>query len=280
MSLTTLPGRRTAGTPDPAEVITITIGGRTFRAGRRTAAHLLVTFAAFAQRFPDLQLLVAQACYNAGYEPSAGTHDGDGVLDFYVMRNGSVLASTDADYWAVQRFMRDLGWAIWFRHTGAWASRSSWHLHGASIGCPGPVGVFVPGQLDDYYRHTLGLKDQHNTDLDQSAFPGDVGPAPWPVGTPEQWAAAIDQTIFDYPAWVRDQEDNMAYRDWPQADKDALAKDVRTVVRAELDASIDDADDGRVENPDGKGPKAMSQGRLLWAIYRLLQQAAGRKPGK
>ncbi len=192
--------------PDPAERITITLGGRTFDAGRRTAAHLQVTHEAFERRFPELQLLIAQPPYNEGVELSAGTHDKDGVPDWYVARGGSVLASTEADYWATQRFLREQGWAVWFRHTGSWAHRGGWHLHGVSLGCPGPVGIYVPGQIDDYYRHTLGLAGQHDSDLDKSWFPGDQGPPPWPVGTPEQWRRDIDATVFDYPAWIEENE--------------------------------------------------------------------------
>lgn len=193
-------------TPNPAERITITIGGRTFDAGRRTAAHLQVTHEAFERRLPELQLLIAQPCYNEGVALSAGTHDKDGVVDWYVARNGSVLASTEGDYWATQRLLRALGWGVWFRHTGSWAHRGGWHHHGVSLGCPGPVGIYVPGQIADYYRHSLGLANQHDSDLDKSWFPGDEGPPPWPVGTPEQWRRAIDATVFDYPAWIEEND--------------------------------------------------------------------------
>lgn len=220
MNLTTLPRNRQrfGGRPDPAEVITITIGGRTFLAGRRTAAHLQVTFAAFGRALPHLRLEVAQACYNAGYEPSQGTHDGDAVPDFYVTRADGSPATED-DYWAAQWLLRCLGWAIWFRHTGTWAARSSWHLHGISLGCPGPVGEFVPGQVDDYHRRSYGLKGQHNSGADPSRFPKD-----------------IDATYFDYPAWLarQEQENDMT------PDQDERLKAVEKGLRALLADSDDD----------------------------------------
>lgn len=175
--------------------------GWTFDAGRRTAAHIFSTYGQFKKRFPGLTLVIAQTCYHAGYEPSAGTHDKDGVLDFYVLKANGAPA-TEADYWAVQRWLRAQGWLVWFRHTGTWASRGSWHLHAVSNGCPGPMGIYVPGQITDAYNHTFGLANQHNVDLDKSWWPGDPsGPPPWPVGTPASWKRGLDKAKFDYPAW-------------------------------------------------------------------------------
>ena len=185
---------------DGAEVITVTLGDKTFRAGRRTAAHLEWTIERLAAEHPDAHLHVTQPCYNTDVPASAGTHDKDGVLD---------VAIEGLAWWVAQRFLRTHGWAAWFRHTGQWAAIANWHIHMVSLGCPGPVGEFVPGQVDDYYRHTFGLAGQHNTDADPSWFPGDEGPAPWPVGTPEQWRRDIDLTVFDYPAW----EDDMPLSD-------------------------------------------------------------------
>lgn len=197
----------------PNEVITITFGGKTFRAGRRTAAHLVWTQQQLDRLHPGARLLVIQPCYNVGVEASEGTHDRDRVLD--VMIDG--LGWREA-----QGFLRAHGWAAWVREPPAF----SWHIHMVSLGGNAPIGIFVPAQIDDYYRHTYGLKNQHNTDLDKSWFPGDHGAPPWPVGTPDQWRRAIDSTIFDFALWERELQDNMPYLDWPEKDRKALANDI------------------------------------------------------
>lgn len=234
--LVLLPYRRTAGDLDPAEVITITFGGRTFRAGRRTAAHLEWTQEQLTRLHPGAWIRVLQPCYHEGYEPSAGTHDGDGVLDVEIVG----LSWTEG-----QDFLRAHGWLDWWRHTGSWADRSDWHHHMISLGCPGPVGIYVPGQVIDGYHHTFGLKGQHNVDLDKSWWPGDVGAPPWPVGTTATWATGLDATYFDYPAWERAKEDDMGWNDWSEKDrKDAAAAIAAAaaplVVKQLLGAFVDD----------------------------------------
>lgn len=203
--------------PNAAEVITATIGGRTFRTGRRTAAHLLWTIKQLERLHPAARLVVIQPTYNVGVAASAGTHDKDSALDVQIV---------GLDWWAAQRFLRAHGWAAWVREPPTFG----WHIHMLSLGCPGPVGIFVPGQVDDYYRHTFGLKDQHNTDLDKSWFPGDKGKPPWPVGTADQWRRDIAATIFDYPAWVREQEDDMQPEDWDKLRK-IVANEVASLDR-------------------------------------------------
>lgn len=172
--------------PNPAEVITVTLGGKKFRAGRRTAAHLEWTIERLAEKYPQARLVVIQACYNTGVEASAGTHDKDGVFDVEIVG----LSWEDA-----QAFLRWHGWAAWWRHTGSWAPRSKWHIHMASLGCPGPVGYLIDGgislfgrvvassQIADYRAHRDGLAG-HASD-----------PTPHP--------ANIDSKVFDYPAYVR-----------------------------------------------------------------------------
>lgn len=157
-----------------AEVVSITIGGKTFQAGRRTADHLKATFAAFEKAYPHAHLEIAQGCYHTGVAASAGTHDKDGVIDFYV---------TGLDWWATQRFLRSKGWGCWYRHTGSWANSSQWHIHGISLGCPGPLGIYVPGQIADYYNHAFGLVGQHTKGSDTSWFPPNIASSifRWPV---------------------------------------------------------------------------------------------------
>lgn len=149
-----------------------TTGGKTAKMGRRTAAHLDYTIWRLSVEHPGAVLHVIQSAYNTGVPQSAGTHDRDGCLDVYI---------EGLDWWTQQSFLRKHGWAAWYRFPPAFGR----HIHMISLGCPGPVGIFVPGQVDDYYRHALGLKGQHNSGADRSWFPPD-----------------IDKTIFDYDAWL------------------------------------------------------------------------------
>lgn len=205
-----LADRRTGGT-SPSEVITTTLNGVTFRAGRRTAAHLAWTDD--RAREHGGQLRIIQPCYNTGVAASAGTHDKDGVVDVEVEGMG----------WRdAERFMRECGWACWYRFPPTFGS----HLHAVSLGCPGPVGIYVPAQVDDYYRHALGLKGQHDSGDDPTWHPAD-----------------INRTVFDYPAW----EDPMPYTE------DELTALIRAAVKAEL------ADAGEtVRVKDGSSNKRLS----------------------
>jgi hypothetical protein len=184
--------------PDPAEVITVTLGGLTFRTGRRTAAHIEYTRQRLAKTHPSAQLRIMQGSYNTDVPASAGTHDKDAVIDCEL---------EGVDFLNAQRFLRSHGWAAWWRRPDQGFSN---HIHAISLGCPGPLGAFVPRQIDDYWNRRDGLAS-HAPDL--SFFPKD-----------------IDSTIFDYPRWLRDQEDKVPYTDWPQADKNALVADVAKKV--------------------------------------------------
>ena len=77
------------------------------------------------------------------------------------------------------------------------------------------VGIYVPGQIADYYAHRSGLSGHA---ADNTWHPDD-----------------IDSTIFDFAEWERDLEDDMAYTDWPEKDRKALVADVREAFAAELD---------------------------------------------
>lgn len=167
---------------DAAELITTTIAGRTFRATRRTAAHLQWTIEQLAAKHPGARLVIIQTCYNTGVEASAGTHDYDAVLDVQIV---------GLDWFTAQGFLRAHGWAAWVRQPPTF----SFHIHMVSLGYPGRVGIYVPGQVADYYRHALGLKGQHNSGADNTWHPAD-----------------IDSTIFNYPAWLA-QEDEVTPED-------------------------------------------------------------------
>lgn len=183
---------------DAAEVITVTLAGKTFRAGRRTAAHIEWTIERLSKAHPNARLRIMQGSYNTEVSASAGTHDLDGVID---------CAIDDVDWLNAQRFLRTHGWAAWWRRPDQGFSN---HIHMVSLGCPGPLGVFVPRQIDDYWNRRDGLSGHAP---DGSWFPNDIA-----------------STIFDYPRWLRDQEDKVPYSDWPQGDKDALVADVAKKV--------------------------------------------------
>jgi hypothetical protein len=162
-----------------------TVAGETFRCSNRVYWHLLWTIFVLRVRFPKARLVIYQTCYHTGIAASAGTHDFDAVFDVWI--RGGVLGR---DPWRAQRFLRRHGWAAWFRHTGSWAN--AWHIHMVSIP-PGltanptadeverafarlgiRVGVYVPGQVDDYYAHAFGLAGQHRAGSDRSWFPNNI----------------------------------------------------------------------------------------------------------
>lgn len=157
-------------------VSTHTIAGKTFRATARTAAHIKWTIDELNRLHPEARLVILQPCYNTGVAASAGTHDYDAVLDYRI---------DNLDWWAGQRFLRSKGWAAWFRHEGAWANPAAWHFHAISLGYVGRVGIYVPGQVEDYYAHAYGLKDLHRAGSDTSWFPPD-----------------IKATVFSYQNWL------------------------------------------------------------------------------
>lgn len=162
--------------PRSTDLISVTRAGHTFKASRRTVAHLDYTFAAFAAQFPKARLTILQTCYHDG-PLSAGTHDLDAVFDFGFtgeMYPTYQRHTVESDWLRLQRFLRNHGWGCWWRHTGTWAKSSAWHIHAFSL----PVGLqrfatkvgeFVDGgqstlgrvvassQLEDYLTHHDGL---------------------------------------------------------------------------------------------------------------------------
>jgi hypothetical protein len=187
---------------DADEVITwrghSTMYGGVVKGSRRSIAHLEATNQACRARF-GCDLVVIQSAYNTGVEASAGTHDKDKVYDVYI---------PGVDWWKAQHFFREQGWAAWVRQPPSFG----WHIHMVSLGGSTPVGIYVPGQVADYYAHRNGLAGHAE---DDTWHPAD-----------------ISETIFDYDAWKRAQD--MAYTDWPKADRDALVSDVAAEVVKEL----------------------------------------------
>ena len=186
---------------DAAEVIWVTFGGKTFRCTRRTAAHLLWTAERLEERYPSAYIYVMQGSYNTGVKASAGTHDFDAVLDVQIV---------GMEWKEAQIFLRQCGWAAWVREPPTFG----WHIHMVSLGYPGQVGIYVPGQVEDYYAHRSGL----------------AGHAPDPSWHP----ADIDSTIFDYDAWKAahmplDKDD----KDWLDAKFDALRVRMNEIAAAD-----------------------------------------------
>lgn len=150
-----------------------TTGGKQIRASFRTIAFLDRMNRLALHRW-DEPLSIIQGPYNTGVPASAGTHDLDGPVDWWV--NG-------VDPWDMQRWWRANGGWGWYRHLPLFGN----HQHG---GCVPPqsgvvraddyadnqmeVGIYVPGQLDDYYRHAFGLSGQHTTGSDRSWFPESI----------------------------------------------------------------------------------------------------------
>lgn len=168
-------------TGNPCRVVTGTFEGRYLKGGERLWAALFVLQAWLDKHHPGFYVYVVQSAYNTGVPASAGTHDFDGVIDVLIInrKNGRRV------WLRGQRWMRRLGWAAWWRHTGSWFRPSSWHLHAIllgtiSAGCP--VGSLVKGQVDDYYGHDSGL----------------AGHLPDPTWHPKD----INATVFDFPAWL------------------------------------------------------------------------------
>lgn len=188
---------------DPAEIVTVTLGDKTFQASRRTAGHLQWTIQRLASLHPGTHLHIIQTCYHVGTDASQGTHDKDAVVD---------IAIYGLTWGETQTFCRVHGWAAWWRQD--WQGFSD-HVHMVSLGTPeNRLGDLVPDQINDYYHHAYGLHLLHDPGSDRSWFPADIG-----------------ATIFDFARWEREMEDTVAYTDWPQADRDALKADLRKIVQ-------------------------------------------------
>lgn len=163
-----------------------------------------------AVRVFGVEVEIIQPMNNVGVEASAGTHDFDICWDGYIPGVG---------WWRMQRFFRARGTWGWYRHPPLFGN----HFHGGVIppiegssraddfAMAGlKVGIFVPGQLVDYFNRAFGLKNQHTPGSDRSWFPKD-----------------ISKVVFDFDAEIqRQRELHMEYKDWSQASKDALANDI------------------------------------------------------
>ncbi len=182
---------------NPNEVISwqghSTTGGRAVHGSRRSIAHLEYTNQRAESQFKS-RVQIIQSAYNEGVAASAGTHDKDAVYDCFI---------PGIDWFNAQHFFRECGWAAWYRFPPAFSA----HIHMVSLGYKTPVGIYVPGQVSDYYEHKSGL----------------VGHAPDTSWHPSN----IDATIFDYDAWKEENGDDMPYTE------EELYRIVRKGVRDE-----------------------------------------------
>lgn len=195
-------------------VTTHTIAGTTFRCSEWTAGHLTSTIARLKIAHPGATLVILQPCYHAGVDASKFTHDYDCVLDVEIR---------GLDWWEAQKFLRNCGWAAWFRHQGTWAPKSMWHIHmcsvprglttrpsapevGAAYKALGlKVGLYIDGgltstghttatsQIVDYFNHAQGLASQHRPGCDTSWFPPSIAAT---IYNPEAARVAAGQPTY------------------------------------------------------------------------------------
>jgi len=169
------------------------IFGRLFRCSRRTAAHLDWTIQELAKVNPRARLLIIQGCYNTGVEASEGTHDFDAVLD---------VAISGMDWPDAQLFLRRRGWGAWWRKPPTFTP----HIHMISLGYTSHVGIYVPGQVADYWADRSGL----------------VGHVADPTPHPEP------QFIFNF--YEHGQEDEMQNEDF-QRIRDIVSSEIAPVEK-------------------------------------------------
>lgn len=238
-----------------ATVSTHTIAGRTFRCSERTAAHLTHTIAKLKAAHPKARLVIIQPSYNTTVAASAGTHDKDAVFDFRI---------DNLDWWAAQRFLRTHGWACWFRHQGIWSNPASYHIHAISLGYVAPVGVYVPGQVQDYYNHAFGLKDMHRPGSDTSWFPPDIKATIFDYNAYQARVAAAQPTYYDI---------RVALGRLEVASKNEKAKPVYRRAASIVGKLVPDARRVRVPETTSQVIAALAykheHSRNYWTKYRL-----------
>lgn len=162
-----------------------TTGGKEIRGSLRTICFLERLNRRSLERF-GVGTEIIQGCYNIGVEASAGTHNLDAVVDYWI---------PGVDPWTQQRFGRANGMGVWYRHPPTFGQ----HQHGFVLPpSSGPdhsrdfdraglaVGVYVDGgwstegsrvtssQIEDFYNHAFGLSEMHTPGSDRSWFPGDI----------------------------------------------------------------------------------------------------------
>jgi len=161
-----------------------TTGGKAVTGSFRHICHLNRLNNLALRRY-GREIEIIQSAYNTTVAASAGTHDYDATVDLYIPGVG---------WWEQQRFFRANGLGCWYRHPPLFGN----HIHGFTLPVPEgkyrgddfkmqgtKVGVYVPGQLEDYYNHAFGLANQHRAGSDNSWFP-----------------KSIEATVFDLDKYV------------------------------------------------------------------------------
>lgn len=167
-------------------------GGDPVRGSLRTIAHIDDMNEKALRRF-GVPYTIIQPPFNTGVPASAGTHDWDVMRDWYL---------PGVPWWTAQRWGRANGEFVWYRHPPLFGN----HLHGGTLPVPEGkvrsddfatrVGIYVPGQLIDYYNHAFGLSGQHTPGSDKSWFPAD-----------------IDATVFNLNDYIQRKRDDMFEKD-------------------------------------------------------------------
>lgn len=158
--------------------------GRTVTGSFRVICHLNRLNNLAVKKFGE-GVSVIQPPFNTTVAASKGTHDFDACMDLHI---------PGVDWWDQQRFLRANGFGCWYRHPPAFPN----HIHGFALPpregtvisddfavAGRKVGFLVSGlspdgkviassQLNDYYNHAFGLKDQHAPNSDTSWFPADI----------------------------------------------------------------------------------------------------------
>lgn len=162
-----------------------TSGGKVIKGGFRTLCHFNRLNNLAIKKY-DTQLTIFQGCFNSSVAASAGTHDKDSCMDWYIPGVG---------WWDTQKFGRKNGCACWYRHAPLFSN----HVHGFTLpphsGNPADdfkvagikVGKFIDGglstvghvvgssQITDYYNHAFALAGKHAKGSDKSWFPANIG---------------------------------------------------------------------------------------------------------
>lgn len=150
-----------------------TTGGKEIKGSLRTIAFLKRMDDRAQRRFGQ-GIIVFQGPYNQGVAASAGTHDADAAVDWWI---------PGIDPWVQQRFARAQGMADWYRHPSLFSN----HQHGFPIPPPKgvsrrddfqengfEVGLYLGGQNEDYWNGAFGLANQHTPGSDKSWRPRDI----------------------------------------------------------------------------------------------------------
>ncbi len=207
-----------------------TPGGNPVYCGRRTAAHLDYT----RRQLPEgCELFIIQGCFNTGVEASAGTHDYDAVLDVGIF---------GMDWWEAQKFLRECKWAAWYRFPPTFDGD---HLHIVSLGTKAKVGIYVPGQMDDYKHGRNGLaghapdntwRPSKITSFDYEAFLKEDEMQEADFKRIEKMLAPIKSDLDKLRKALSEFRQNQRARDKEEADRDTASAAQLTAIAGAVDA--------------------------------------------